>query len=188
MSFVLPRTIVLLQALKLTHLSSSNASVRFSSKGYKFSSVSCQHSLEVGDNSAGEVHEEVQTQRSATTLQEENREEQLVKKAETHERVPLHVSSEPEPEPEVHLRGFPLRAVVESCVKRWFKEHLKAAEKGDSDAQVTIGQMICHGYGVPKDVHKGEEWLRRVQGRRKSKQSKEPRDKKKEENEEFFFM
>lgn len=186
MNLVLPRT-TFLQTLKLKPFSSSSSPIGFPFRSLKFSSASCQQSLEVGDNSAGEVHEEVQVQQSAT-LQEktEEKREELVKRAQLRERVLDHVSLEPEQD--VHLRAFPLGVVIESCVRRWFKDYEKAAEKGDLDAQVTVGQMICHGYGVPKDVYKGEEWIRRAQCKRRPKQSKEPQDKKRLEDEDFFFM
>lgn len=186
MNLVLPRT-TFLQTLKLKRFRSSNAPVGFPFRALNFSSASCQQSLEVGDNSAGEVHEEVQVQQSAAAEEKtKEKREELVKRAQLPERVLEHISSEPDQD--VHSRRFPLRVVVESCVHRWFKEYIKAAEKGDLDAHMTVGQMICHGYGVQKDVHKGEEWIKRAQCKRRYKQSKESQDKKRQEDEEFFFI
>lgn len=53
----------------------------------------------------------------------------------------------------------PLSGVVADCVKRWFKDALKEAKAGDINMQVLVGQMYCHGYGVPRDAQKGRIWL-----------------------------
>lgn len=49
---------------------------------------------------------------------------------------------------------FPLREVVSSCVKRWFRDTLKEAKAGDPAMQILVGQMYNSGYGVRKNTQK----------------------------------
>lgn len=175
----------MVEALKLSfsHCNlSSSASVGICSKAFSYS-TSCQPALEVGDSSAGEVREESQMQKSGCAREniEENRQE-ILSKTQVFEKVQLHLKADQQE----HAGRLPLKEVVQSCVRRWFKEQLRNAEKGDPDAQVIVGQMISHGYGVPKDVQKGEGWIRRAP--RKHKQSKESSEKKRSEDEDLYFM
>ncbi|MCO5564706.1 hypothetical protein L7F22_018373 [Adiantum nelumboides] len=159
----------LVQALKrsshfnLSCISSVGASLKASNY-----STFCQPSLEVGDISTGEVREESQMQEAGLVKEYVERSRwQLTSKTRLVQNVQPHVKRDQED----HTKRFALKVVVQSCVKRWFKEHLRNAETGDSDAQIMVGKMISHGYGVPKDKLKGEEWLKR--GRSRQKQSKE---------------
>ncbi|KAH7428554.1 hypothetical protein KP509_09G006700 [Ceratopteris richardii] len=86
---------------------------------------------------------------------------------------------------EHHLIGCPLQLVIETFVKDNFKEQLKRARKGDSHAQIILGHMISHGYGVQKNPLKGSEWIKR--GYSKHKQRKELPEKK-SEDEDLYFM
>eukprot|EP00250_Pteridium_aquilinum_P030252 c40940_g1_i1 orf=175-465(-) len=52
-----------------------------------------------------------------------------------------------------------LKVVVDSCVKKWFKEYLLAAEQGDREMQLVVGAMFNTGYGVQRDPVKGRFWL-----------------------------
>ncbi|KAI5066831.1 hypothetical protein GOP47_0017359 [Adiantum capillus-veneris] len=154
---------------------------RVSSKAFNYS-TSCQPSLE-GDISNGEVHEESQMQQAGLVKEHvERSREELISKT----RLVQNMQSHLKPDQEEHLKQFPLKVVVQSCVKRWFKEHLRNAEKGDSGAQVMVGQMISHGYGVPKDVLKGKAWIKR--GHSRQSQIKELCEKKRSEEEELYFM
>lgn len=47
---------------------------------------------------------------------------------------------------------------IQMAVK-WF---LVAAEKGDRNAQLTVGNVYLEGYGVPKDKNKAVYWLRKA--------------------------
>ncbi|MCO5573547.1 hypothetical protein L7F22_027318 [Adiantum nelumboides] len=172
----------LVQALKRSsHINlSCISSVGASLKASNYSTF-CQPSLEVRAISTGEVCEESQMQQAGLVKEYvERSREQLKSKTQLVQNVQPHVRPD-----RGHTKRFTLKVVVQSCVKRWFKEHLRNAETGDSDAQILIGQMISHGYGVPKDKLKGEEWLKRVRSRQK--QSKESSEKKKVD-EELYFM
>ncbi|CAO2816987.1 unnamed protein product [Amaranthus hypochondriacus] len=57
---------------------------------------------------------------------------------------------------------FPLREVVSSCVKRWFRDTLKEAKAGDPAMQILVGQMYNSGYGVRKNTQKGCTWIIRA--------------------------
>lgn len=48
----------------------------------------------------------------------------------------------------------PLREVVSSCVKRWFRDTLKEAKACDPAMQILVGQMYNSGYGVRKNTQK----------------------------------
>ncbi|KAF9676982.1 hypothetical protein SADUNF_Sadunf08G0060000 [Salix dunnii] len=65
-------------------------------------------------------------------------------------------------------RRVPLGLVVSDCAKRWFQDTLKEAKTGDFTMQVLVGQMYFNGYGVPKDVEKGSDWMSRASKRRAS--------------------
>jgi hypothetical protein len=39
---------------------------------------------------------------------------------------------------------------------------LFAAEKGDPNAQLTVGNFYLHGYGLPEDKSKAVYWLRKA--------------------------
>lgn len=45
----------------------------------------------------------------------------------------------------------PLSVAVSDCVRRWFKDTLKAALAGDTSMQVLVAQMYQSGYGVAKN-------------------------------------
>ncbi|MCO5602228.1 hypothetical protein L7F22_056356 [Adiantum nelumboides] len=146
-------------------------------------STSSQPSLELEDTSAGEVHEESQIKKSncekenfAEVKEELASETQLLKKVQ-----PQLLQDQ-----EGGSKKSPLKVIVRSYAKHWFKEHLRIAEKGNSDAQAIVGQMISHGYGVPRDVGKGEEWIRRAS--RRQKQSKESSGKKRSQDEDLYFI
>lgn len=57
---------------------------------------------------------------------------------------------------------IPLRHVVRKCVAKWHKETVKAAEEGDVNMQILLGQMLMLGYSAPLDKEKGEFWLRKA--------------------------
>ncbi|KAJ6909882.1 hypothetical protein NC652_020783 [Populus alba x Populus x berolinensis] len=65
-------------------------------------------------------------------------------------------------------KRVPLGLVVSDCAKRWFQDTLKEAKTGDITMQVLVGQMYFNGYGVPKDVEKGSDWMSRASKRRMS--------------------
>jgi hypothetical protein len=46
---------------------------------------------------------------------------------------------------------MPLSVAVSDCVRRWFKDTLKAALAGDTSMQILVAQMYQSGYGVPKN-------------------------------------
>ncbi|PWA60716.1 Tetratricopeptide-like helical [Artemisia annua] len=65
-------------------------------------------------------------------------------------------------------KRVPLKDVVLECTRRWFGDTLKEAESGDVNMQVLVGQMFCSGYGVVKDAHKGQAWIRAASRSRSS--------------------
>nr|GEX50749.1 hypothetical protein [Tanacetum cinerariifolium] len=65
-------------------------------------------------------------------------------------------------------KRVPLKEVVLECTRRWFGDTLKEAESGDVNMQVLVGQMFCSGYGVVKDAHKGQAWIRAASRSRSS--------------------
>ena len=44
-----------------------------------------------------------------------------------------------------------LKVVVQACAKRWFEENLAAAQRGDYEMQLLVGEMFNSGYGVERD-------------------------------------
>nr|XP_043610664.1 uncharacterized protein LOC122582351 [Erigeron canadensis] len=69
---------------------------------------------------------------------------------------------------EISNRRIPLSEVVSDCSMRWFGETLLAAENGDVNMQVLVGQMYYSGYGTPKDAQKGREWIKAASRSRSS--------------------
>ncbi|KAK1355073.1 Iron regulated 1 protein [Heracleum sosnowskyi] len=63
---------------------------------------------------------------------------------------------------------YPLAAVVNDCVRRWFLDTLKEAKAGDTTMQVLVGQMYNSGYGVTMNAHKGNAWIERASRSRSS--------------------
>ena len=48
-------------------------------------------------------------------------------------------------------RRVKLKVVVQACAKRWFEENLAAAQLGDYEMQLLVGEMFNSGYGVERD-------------------------------------
>ncbi|WOG94109.1 hypothetical protein DCAR_0313402 [Daucus carota subsp. sativus] len=69
--------------------------------------------------------------------------------------------------PEIEER-FPLAAVVNDCVRRWFLDTLKEAKAGDITMQVLVGQMYNSGYGVTMNARKGNAWIEKASRSRSS--------------------
>ncbi|XP_074351243.1 uncharacterized protein LOC141690349 [Apium graveolens] len=69
--------------------------------------------------------------------------------------------------PEIQER-YPLAAVVNDCVRRWFLDTLKEAKAGDTTMQVLVGQMYNSGYGVTMNAHKGNAWIEKASRSRSS--------------------
>ncbi|KAG6596323.1 hypothetical protein SDJN02_09052 [Cucurbita argyrosperma subsp. argyrosperma] len=66
------------------------------------------------------------------------------------------------------LNRVPLSEVVSDCVKRWFKDTLTEAKRGDINMQVLVGQMYYSGYGIPRDAQKGRIWMTKASRSRSS--------------------
>ncbi|KAL9231463.1 hypothetical protein vseg_006690 [Gypsophila vaccaria] len=61
-----------------------------------------------------------------------------------------------------------LSIAVKDCVRRWFGDTLKEARNGDTSMQVLVAQMYNSGYGVTKDLLKGNAWITRASKGRSS--------------------
>ncbi|KAM0864124.1 hypothetical protein ACQ4PT_044113 [Festuca glaucescens] len=62
----------------------------------------------------------------------------------------------------------PLSEMVDYCVQRWFQDTLKEARRGDSAMQVLVAQMYNSGYGIPRNEHKGRQWMEKASRYRSS--------------------
>lgn len=98
------------------------------------------------------------------------------------------VTTSDDSEGEMHQKRVPLKEVVADCVGRWFKEHVKAAQAGDPETQIIVGQMICSGYGVQKDPLKGQDWIRNARCIKKAlKAGRGPKDQVKMPDDYYFL-
>ncbi|KXZ47272.1 hypothetical protein GPECTOR_36g124 [Gonium pectorale] len=55
--------------------------------------------------------------------------------------------------------GTPLRDAIDACQAEWFEEEVQEARGGNPVSMALVGQMLIQGYGCPRDLQAGKDWV-----------------------------
>eukprot|EP00053_Salpingoeca_punica_P025848 m.18528 g.18528 ORF g.18528 m.18528 type:complete len:107 (+) comp8195_c0_seq2:71-391(+) len=59
-------------------------------------------------------------------------------------------------------RRLTLIQQIRECEMRWAEEALQLAHGGDAEATLLLALCLLRGYGVPQNVDKAKDWMRKL--------------------------